>query len=134
MFGLKKFGVRPASWHEEAQHVLVNTELSMFGSGVLPLTRWDLLIKEVHPAPDFQPLEHMVGGGYLGEIVRQILIEGIETAGLFGGVIPPSLKTPYSLETETISRIESLVNPFLTRVLTRALTRCSHTNLTAIQP
>lgn len=106
MFGPKKFGVRPTSWHEEAQHVLVNTELSMFGSGVLPLTRWDMSIKDVHPTPDFQPLEYMVGGGYIGEIVRQIVVEGIATAGLLGGIIPPSLKVPYSLETETVSRIE----------------------------
>lgn len=89
--------------------MLVNTELSMFGLGILPLTRWDILINESHSAPVFQPLEHLVGGGYLGEIVRQVLVEGIETAGLFNGIIPPSLQTPYSLETETISCIEAYV-------------------------
>lgn len=107
IFGFEKFGLRPASWHEKAEHVVVNTEISMFGSGILPLTRWDILVDEAHTAPGFQPFEYMVGGGFLGEIVRLIIIEGIQTAGLLNGVIPPSLKAPYSLETETISRIEA---------------------------
>lgn len=106
-FGIKKFGVRPSSWHEKARHVLVNTELSMFGSGILPLTRWDILINASRTASVSQPLEFMTGGGFLGEIVRQVVIEGIQTAGLFDGIIPPSLKIPYSLDTETISRIEA---------------------------
>lgn len=107
MFSPPKFGIRPASWHESAEHVIVNTELSMFGLGILPYTRWDKELIANHPRPDFQPLEHLVSGGYLGEIVRLILVEGIQTAGLFGGVVPPSLTEPYSLETETLSHIES---------------------------
>ncbi|EHL03120.1 putative Hexokinase-1 [Glarea lozoyensis 74030] len=107
MFSQEKFGVRPASWHESAKHVIVNTELSMFGSGILPYTRWDRALLATHSRPDFQPLEHFVSGGYLGEISRLILVEGIETAGLMGGIVPPSLMERYSLETETLSHIES---------------------------
>ena len=106
-----KFGVRPSTWYDAAQHVIVNTELSMFGAGILPYTKWDKLLLATHPKPDFQPLEHLVSGGYLGEITRLVLVEGIETAGLFGGVVPSSLQERYSLETETISRIESCVPP-----------------------
>ncbi|CZT07904.1 probable hexokinase-1 [Rhynchosporium agropyri] len=108
-----KFGVRPPEWHDSAKHVIVNTELSMFGAGILPLTKWDKLLTSAHPNPDFQPLEHVVSGGYLGEIVRLVLIEGIQTAGLFEGVVPQSLQETYSLETETVSRIESDHSPGL---------------------
>jgi hexokinase len=107
MFSQEKFGIRPESWHESAKHVIVNTELSMFGNGILPYTRWDRALLATHSRPDFQPLEHFVSGGYLGEISRLILVEGIQTAGLLGGMVPPSLVERYSLETETLSHIES---------------------------
>ena len=107
MFSPPKFGVRPDSWHDAAKHVIVNTELSMFGAGILPETKWDERLRASHPMPDFQPMEYFVSGGYLGEIVRLVLVDGIQTAGLFGGIVPPSLREQYSLDTETISHIES---------------------------
>lgn len=101
-----KYGGRPDSWFEKASHVVVNTELGMFGKGILPLTRWDWLLNRAHPHPDFQPLEQLVSGFYLGEICRHALVEAITTTGIFGGIVPPSLSKPYSLETETLSIIE----------------------------
>lgn len=105
--GREKFGDRPASWFEKASHVIVNTELGMFGKGILPVTRWDKALNEAHLRPDFQPLEHLVSGCYLGEMCRLALVEAITTTGLFGGFVPPSLLNPYSLDTETISFIEA---------------------------
>lgn len=110
--GRAKYGDRPQSWFKKASHVIVNTELGMFGHGILPVTRWDKHLNAVHPKPDFQPLEHFVSGYYLGELARLALIEAIDTAGVFGGVAPPSLLLPYSLDTETISCIEAYVLPF----------------------
>jgi hexokinase len=78
----------------------------MFGTGILPSTVWDDALRAVHPNPTFQPLEHFVSGGYLGKIVRLVLIDGITNAGLFGGVVPPSLTQAYTLDTETISYME----------------------------
>lgn len=104
--GRPKFGIRPDGWFDEASHVIVNTELGMFGTGILPLTRWDKKLVKEHPRPDFQPLEHMVSGMYLGEIVRLIIIEAIESIGLLGGVLPSSLTTNYTLGTDTLSMIE----------------------------
>jgi hexokinase len=111
IFSPAKFGSRPEEWHAQAKNVIVNTELSMFGKGVLPFTDYDREVCRAHKAPEFQPLEHFVGGGYLGEIVRLVLVDGIENWGLFGGVHPESLLQPYSLETETLSRIEGYVLP-----------------------
>ncbi|KAK4232555.1 hexokinase-1 [Podospora fimiseda] len=105
--GRPKYGDRPDSWHEKASHVIVNTELGMFGKDILPLTRWDHLLKKAHPLPDFQPLEHLVSGYYLGEVCRHALLEAMQTTGVFGGIVPPSLQTPYSLDTETLSFVEA---------------------------
>jgi hexokinase len=101
-----KYGTRPQAWHDEATHVLVNTELSMFGKNVLPVTRWDEDLNRNHMRPDFQPFEHLVSGRYLGEIVRLILVEAIRTAGLFGGETPARLAEPYALDTGTLAAIE----------------------------
>lgn len=111
VIGRRKFGSRPVGWFDRASHVIVNTEMSMFGHNILPITRWDRQLLDHHPRPDFQPLEHMVSGMYLGEVARFALIEAIDTTGIFGGVLPSSLAAPYSLGTDTLSIIERFVCP-----------------------
>ncbi|KXJ96735.1 hypothetical protein Micbo1qcDRAFT_191404 [Microdochium bolleyi] len=105
--GRAKYGQRPDAWFAAATHVIVNTEMSMFGKGHLPMTKWDELLNENHPRPDFQPLEHLVSGYYLGEICRLVLVEAIHSVGIFGGEVPPSLEKPFSLDTATVSKLES---------------------------
>ncbi|KAH0558516.1 hypothetical protein GP486_004824 [Trichoglossum hirsutum] len=105
--GPEKLGNRPSSWYEKATHVLVNTELSMFGKGIFPTTRWDDLLNDRNLLPDFQPFEQLISGRYLGEIVRLILVEAIQTAGLFGGEMPEGILEAYSLDTCTIGAIEA---------------------------
>ncbi|KAL2266147.1 hypothetical protein VTJ83DRAFT_5499 [Remersonia thermophila] len=112
-----KFGTRPDSWYEQASHVIVDTELGMFGHGILPLARWDKLLKDAHPRPELQPLEYLVSGYYLGEVCRLVLLEAIPGTGVFGGVVPPSLMTPYALDTETLGIIEGDTTPTLTAAL-----------------
>ncbi|KAI1498784.1 hypothetical protein F5X99DRAFT_420359 [Biscogniauxia marginata] len=112
-----KYGTRPDSWFSSASHVIVNTELGMFGKDILPVTRWDELLNASHPRPDFQPLEHMLSGFYLGEICRLAIVEAVETTGLLGGQLPPSLASPYSLDTEVLSRIEADTSPTLEKAL-----------------
>lgn len=107
--GRFKFGSRPKSWFDSASQVIVNTELSMFGHDILPLAKWDRLLLQGLPRPDFQPLEYLVSGMYLGEIGRLALIDAIETTGIFGGVVPSSLLAPYSLGTDILSVFERYV-------------------------
>lgn len=111
--GLSKFGVRPREWFERAKHVIINSELSMFGGGILPMTRWDEVLNRTHLRPDYQPLEYMVTGRYLGEIVRLIIVEAVETAGLFGGELPHSMREPYSFDTSIVAFIEADTSPSL---------------------
>ena len=105
---MSKFGSRPQSWFDRARHVIVNSELSMFGGGgILPITRWDDHLNRTHLRPNFQPLEYLTAGQYLGEIVRLILVEAVEMAHLLGGEVPHSLRQPYSLSTDIIAFIEA---------------------------
>jgi hexokinase len=107
VFNSDKFGVRPSSWHDAAKHVIVNTELGMFGKGLLPMTRWDTHLNATHILPDFQPFEHLVSGRYLGEIARLILLEGIRDAKVLNGEVPSSLELPYSFDTSLLAHIQS---------------------------
>ncbi|KAI9789561.1 MAG: hypothetical protein M1816_005968 [Peltula sp. TS41687] len=111
----EKFGSRPERWYQKAKNVLVNTELSVFGGGILPMTIWDRYLNDAHPNPGVQPLEYLVGGRYLAEIVRLILLDAVGEAGLFEGKLPRSITAPYSLETETIGEIERDETPDLQR-------------------
>ena len=88
-------------------HVLTNTELSMFGKNIFPTTRWDKVLNATHILPDYQPFEYLVAGKYIGEIVRLILLEATQTAGLFDGLIAPSLAgAAYSLDTKDLASID----------------------------
>ncbi|KAL8836282.1 MAG: hypothetical protein Q9176_006431 [Flavoplaca citrina] len=109
-----KFGTRPFPSNPEITHVLVNTELSMFGKDVFPTTRWDEDLNAHHILPDYQPLEYLLAGKYIGEIVRLILVEAIETCGLFDGRLPQALSRHFSLETRTLASIEAEPFPYLT--------------------
>ncbi|PYH43423.1 putative hexokinase [Aspergillus saccharolyticus JOP 1030-1] len=105
--GLTKFGTRPPGWFDYAKHVIINSEMSMFGGGVLPMSRWDEILNSTHLRPDYQPLEYMITGRYLGEIVRLIIVEAVETAQLFGGNLPHSMRDAYSFDTSIIAYIEA---------------------------
>jgi hexokinase len=104
-----KLSGRPANWLARAKEVLVNTEYSMYGRTVLPFTRWDEELNRCHRLPDFQPFEHFVSGRYIGEIVRRVAMEGIETADMFGGQVPSGWDTGYGVETKTLGFIERRV-------------------------
>ncbi|KAL4946876.1 hypothetical protein BDV06DRAFT_1807 [Aspergillus oleicola] len=130
--GLGKFGVRPAGWFDYAKHVIINSEMSMFGGGVLPMTRWDDILNRTHLRPDYQPLEYMATGRYLGEIVRLIIIEAVDAARLFGGELPHSMRDAYSFDTSIVAFIEADSSPLLTASAT--LLQKEHTFVNSPSP
>ena len=101
-----KFASRSLPQHRGITHVLTNTELSMYGKRILPSTKWDELLNSKHVMPDYQPFEYLIAGGYMGEIVRLVVVEATLKAGLFNGILPPSLSIPYILDTKTLAQIE----------------------------
>jgi len=101
-----KYGQRSDDWHDLAKHVVVNTELSMHGKNIWPATRWDRHLNETHTIPDFQPFEYLVGGRYLGEIMRLVLVEAIDEGLLFDGETPNRLREPYALDAGILAAFE----------------------------
>ncbi|KAH0844237.1 hypothetical protein HID58_090529 [Brassica napus] len=63
----------------EPQEIVISTEWGDFRSCHLPV------------------FEKMVAGGYLGEIVRRVLLKMTQESALFGDILPPKLTTPYTL-------------------------------------
>lgn len=120
----------PNTAPSNAQNVLVNTELSMFGKGVLPATQWDDMLNNAMERPDFQPFEYLVSGGYLGEILRLIVTKGAFGKGLFQNTLPESWEIPYSVETAFLAALEQYVtlSLFQHNVLT-FLQEYSHANI-----
>ncbi|KAF3172224.1 hypothetical protein TWF225_008634 [Orbilia oligospora] len=92
---------RPSS----AQEVLVNTELSMYGRDILPITKWDDALDKAMPLPGFQPLEYLIGGAYLGEIARLIILD-VRNENLLNRIPECWEKKPYSLGTEILALLE----------------------------
>lgn len=105
--GSLKFGERPESWYDQAERVLINTELSMIGQHSLPKTKYDEKLNSNHTSPDFQPLEYQISGRYMGEIARLVLVDAIEHAGLFGGQMPTGLDQSYSFDCKILAAFES---------------------------
>ena len=103
----EKFGERPQSWYDEATHVLVNTEMSMFGKDIHKVSRWDEYLNNHHSRKDYQPFEHLISGRYMGEIVRLIVVEAVTDAGLFDGRLPEGMDTPYNFDTGLMAKLEA---------------------------
>lgn len=112
--GPSKFSSRDPIWHTNLpSHVLVNTEMSLFGRHIFPTTRWDQELNAAHPKPDLQPLEYLSTGRYLGEIVRIILLDAMRNHQLFQSQLPHRLDEPYALSTHLLAVFESDTDPLL---------------------
>uniref|UniRef100_A0A8C9FTT7 Hexokinase-2 n=1 Tax=Pavo cristatus TaxID=9049 RepID=A0A8C9FTT7_PAVCR len=88
----------------------VNMEWGAFGdNGCLDdiQTEFDLAVDELSLNPGKQRFEKMISGMYLGEIVRNILIDFTKRGLLFRGRISERLKTRGIFETKFLSQIES---------------------------
>ncbi|KAM4637101.1 LOW QUALITY PROTEIN: hexokinase HKDC1-like [Discoglossus pictus] len=88
----------------------INTEWGGFGdNGRLDdiQTKYDIDVDEKSLNPGKQRYEKMTSGMYLGEIVRQILIDLTKRGLLFRGQISERLRTKGIFETKFLSQIES---------------------------
>ncbi|XP_070621615.1 hexokinase-4 isoform X2 [Erythrolamprus reginae] len=88
----------------------VNTEWGAFGeSGELDefLLEYDHVVDETSLNPGQQLFEKIIGGKYIGEIVRLVLLKLVNENLLFSGEASEKLKTRGSFESRFISQIES---------------------------
>ncbi|KAI5770831.1 HK2 [Gulo gulo luscus] len=94
----------------EEGRMCVNMEWGAFGdNGCLDdfRTEFDVAVDELSLNPGRQRFEKMISGMYLGEIVRNILIDFTKRGLLFRGRISERLKTRGIFETKFLSQIES---------------------------
>uniref|UniRef100_A0A8C5PCU2 Phosphotransferase n=1 Tax=Leptobrachium leishanense TaxID=445787 RepID=A0A8C5PCU2_9ANUR len=93
----------------EEGRMCVNTEWGAFGdTGELEDFRleYDRVVDEASLNPGQQLYEKMIGGKYMGELVRLVLMKMVNEDILFGGEAPEKLKTRGTFETQFMSQIE----------------------------
>ncbi|XP_032869919.1 hexokinase-4 [Amblyraja radiata] len=94
----------------EEGRMCVNTEWGGFGdTGELEEFRleYDCIIDETSINPGYQLFEKIVGGKYMGELTRLVLLKLVNQNLLFNGEASEQLKTRGSFETRLLSQIES---------------------------
>ena len=73
---------------EPPRHMVVNTEWGAFGNdGELDfiMTKWDREVDKLSINPGKQIFEKMISGMYMGEVVRQVLVDLVNEGLLFSG-------------------------------------------------
>ncbi|KAM9765697.1 hexokinase HKDC1-like [Menidia menidia] len=94
----------------EMAKMCINTEWGGLGDdGSLRdiITPFDIEVDQQSVNPGKQRLEKMTSGMYLGEVVRQVLLDLTRRGLLFRGHVTETLKTPGIFETKYLSQIES---------------------------
>jgi len=96
--------------HNEPKHVIINTEWGAFGNqGELDfiLTKWDREVDRESINPGKQLFEKMISGMYMGEVVRQVLVDLIEEGLIFTKDNIDKLLEKGGFLTKYVSEIES---------------------------
>jgi hexokinase len=103
---------------ENDREMIVNTEWGAFDTErlVLPLTRFDVRVDRESPHPFKQPFEKLIGGEYLGEILRLVILDLTDRRLLFNGVASAALNRSHALDTEYLSVMEADTTAELTKV------------------
>ncbi|CCE62154.1 hypothetical protein TPHA_0B04850 [Tetrapisispora phaffii CBS 4417] len=99
---------------EGKTHMIINTEWGSFDNDmkVLPTTKYDIDVDQKYSTnPGFHLFEKRVSGMYMGEILRNILVD-LHCRGLLFNhyksynELPHRLRTPFELGSEVLSHIE----------------------------
>ncbi|KAM4676489.1 hexokinase-4 [Discoglossus pictus] len=99
----------------EEGRMCVNTEWGAFGdTGELEDFRleYDRVVDEASLNPGQQLFEKMIGGKYMGELVRLVLLKMVNENLIFGGEASDKLKTRGAFETQYVSHIEGDTSDF----------------------
>ncbi|KAF8987165.1 glucokinase [Haplosporangium bisporale] len=100
----------------DAKEMLVNIEWGNFDKDkeFLPLTIHDNKLDRESINAGIHVFEKMISGMYLGEVVRNVLLNLIDQRVLFGGISSEILNKHYALETKFMSDIEKDTSSTLT--------------------
>jgi len=94
-------------------HMIINTEWGSFDNELkhLPKTIYDERIDKISSNPGYHMFEKRVSGMFMGEILRQVLVELHSKGVLFPQYptyerLPHRLRNPFELDSEVLSHIE----------------------------
>ncbi|CAK9271543.1 unnamed protein product [Sphagnum jensenii] len=87
--------------------MVYNMEWGAFWSSHIPTTHVDEQLDAESLNPGQQLYEKMIGGMYLGDIVRRMLLKLAREASLFSGEVPQQLMTPFVLGTPEVSKMHA---------------------------
>ncbi|KAG0347401.1 glucokinase [Podila humilis] len=98
-----------------AKEMIINIEWGNFDKDkeCLPLTIHDNKLDRESINPGIHVFEKMISGMYLGEVVRNVLLNLVDQRVLFGGVSSEVLNKHWGLETKCMSAIEEDMTPTL---------------------
>ncbi|XP_076919951.1 putative hexokinase-like 2 protein [Bidens hawaiensis] len=77
--------------------MVIDMQWGNFSTPHLPITQFDMALDAESSNNGFRLLEKLIGGRYLGEVVRRVLLKMARETALFGETVPSKLKTPYIL-------------------------------------
>lgn len=100
----------------KGSEMIINTEWGSFGDvhpEYLPRTMYDNKVNRESTNPGVHLLEKMVSGLYLGEIVRNILLDLLDRRLIFNYQYSIDMNMPYNFESSYMSAIESDESPEL---------------------
>ncbi|KAJ5631017.1 actin-like ATPase domain-containing protein [Penicillium longicatenatum] len=95
----------------DADETIVSTEWTLRGASkpleeLKIVNKWDAELEAHSNRPGFQPLEYMVGGRYIGELVRIICYDWFhETKAVPRSSLPAKLVEEYTLTTDFLSLV-----------------------------
>merc|ERR1719277_421753 len=92
------------------EHMIINTEWGAFGDNEeldFLKTKWDTNVDEMSVNPGKQTFEKMISGMYMGELIRQVLVDLMKDDLIFIGVDRDRLLERGSFFTRYASEIES---------------------------
>jgi len=92
------------------EHMIINTEWGAFGDNEeldFLKTKWDINVDEMSVNPGKQTFEKMISGMYMGELIRQVLVDLMKDDLIFIGVDRERLLERGSFFTRYASEIES---------------------------
>ncbi|KAJ4896607.1 Hexokinase-3 [Raphanus sativus] len=95
--------------------MVVNMEWGNFWSSHLPRTSYDIDLDAESSNPNDMGFEKMIGGLYLGDIVRRVILRMSQVSDIFGTTLS-MLSEPYVLRTNSVSAMHEDDTPELQEV------------------
>ncbi|KAI3502969.1 hypothetical protein L1887_31401 [Cichorium endivia] len=87
----------PNAGESKLGEMVIDMQWGNFNTPHLPITEFDTALDSESSNPGCRMFEKLIGGIYLGEVVRRVLLKMARETAIFGESVPAKLKIPYLL-------------------------------------